>query len=86
MATCGYVPAGPDFLKRIREITREQGILLILDEVQSLRVAHGGEEVPLALPPLSALQPPFDGLVIQLVGRLFRGFGEGSVNGRELFS
>ena len=40
----GYTPAEPEFLEGIREVTRELGILLILDEVQSLRVAPGGAQ------------------------------------------
>ena len=31
----GYVPGPPDFLKRLREITRKHGILLVFDEIQS---------------------------------------------------
>lgn len=40
----GYLPADPDFLKGIRDVTKEHGILLIFDEVQSLRVAPGGAQ------------------------------------------
>src|SRR5436305_1683377 len=38
----GVIPASLDFLERLREITTELGILLIFDEVISLRVARGG--------------------------------------------
>ena len=31
----GFVPAPPDFLRRLRELTRSHGILLIADEIQS---------------------------------------------------
>ena len=31
----GYVPAPPEFLKRLREVTKRNGILLVFDEVQS---------------------------------------------------
>ena len=40
----GYLPGHPDFLRGIREVTRELGILLVYDEVQSLRVAPGGAQ------------------------------------------
>ena len=40
----GYLPADPDFLSGIRELTRRLGILLIFDEVQSFRVAPGGAQ------------------------------------------
>jgi glutamate-1-semialdehyde 2,1-aminomutase len=40
----GYLPGDPDFLKGVREITEELGILLVYDEVQSLRVAPGGAQ------------------------------------------
>lgn len=40
----GMVPASIDFLKQLREVTRELGIILIFDEVISLRVASGGAQ------------------------------------------
>lgn len=40
----GYVPADPDFLQGIRDLTRDLGILLIFDEVQSFRVGPGGAQ------------------------------------------
>ncbi len=40
----GYLPGDPDFLKGVRELTEELGILLVYDEVQSLRVAPGGAQ------------------------------------------
>ena len=40
----GYVPGSIDFLKGMRELTRELGIILIYDEVQSFRVAPGGAQ------------------------------------------
>lgn len=40
----GYLAASPNFLKGIRQITRELGILLIFDEVQSFRVSPGGAQ------------------------------------------
>ena len=40
----GYHPANVDFLKGIREITKELNILLIFDEVQSFRMSPGGAQ------------------------------------------
>ena len=40
----GYLPADADFLRGIREITSELGILLVFDEVQSFRVSPGGAQ------------------------------------------
>ena len=40
----GYVPADPEFLSGIREVTQELGLLLIFDEVQSFRAAPGGAQ------------------------------------------
>ena len=47
----GYLPANVDFLSGIRELTTELGILLIFDEVQSLRVAPGGAQELLGVTP-----------------------------------
>jgi glutamate-1-semialdehyde 2,1-aminomutase len=45
MANAGIIPPAPDFLKRIREITRENEILLIFDEVfTGFRIAPGGAQ------------------------------------------
>ena len=40
----GYLPGDSDFLKGVRSVTEELGILLVYDEVQSLRVAPGGAQ------------------------------------------
>ncbi len=40
----GYVPGRPEFLRGLRKLTEELGIVLIFDEVQSLRVAPGGAQ------------------------------------------
>jgi glutamate-1-semialdehyde 2,1-aminomutase len=43
MIDIGYVPATPDYLAALREITRELGILLIFDELLTgFRIAPGG--------------------------------------------
>jgi glutamate-1-semialdehyde 2,1-aminomutase len=44
VSSFGYVPGDPDFLRGIRKLTEELGIVLIYDEVQSLRVAPGGAQ------------------------------------------
>jgi len=40
----GFIPPAPGYLKRLREVTRACGILLIFDEVISLRVGYGGAQ------------------------------------------
>src|SRR5205814_7834395 len=40
----GCIPPEPGFLETLRRVTQELGILLIFDEVISLRVAHGGAQ------------------------------------------
>ena len=40
----GVIAAKPEFLRRLREVTSELGILLIFDEVISFRVAPGGAQ------------------------------------------
>ena len=40
----GYVPGRMEFLQGMRKVTEELGIILIFDEVQSLRVAPGGAQ------------------------------------------
>lgn len=47
----GYLPADRDFLRGIRELTQELGIVLIFDEVQSFRVAPGGAQELLDVTP-----------------------------------
>ncbi|HZS32290.1 MAG TPA: aspartate aminotransferase family protein [Methylomirabilota bacterium] len=44
VSSFGYVPGEPEFLQGIRKLTEELGIVLIYDEVQSLRVAPGGAQ------------------------------------------
>jgi glutamate-1-semialdehyde 2,1-aminomutase len=45
------VPAEAEFLEGLRVITRELGILLIFDEVISLRLGHGGAQAAYAVEP-----------------------------------
>ena len=40
----GYLPLDLDFIKFIRDITEELGIVLIFDEIQSFRVSRGGAQ------------------------------------------
>ena len=52
----GYLPADSEFLKGIREVTRDLGLLLIFDEVQSFRAAPGGaQEVYNVAPDMTCL-------------------------------
>jgi glutamate-1-semialdehyde 2,1-aminomutase len=45
MANAGVIPPAPDYLKRVREIARENDLLLIFDEVfTGFRVAPGGAQ------------------------------------------
>ena len=47
----GYLPSEKEFLQGIRDVTEELGIILIFDEVQSLRVAPGGAQELLGVTP-----------------------------------
>jgi glutamate-1-semialdehyde 2,1-aminomutase len=40
----GMIPAGPGYLERLRAVTAELGLVLIFDEIISLRVAPGGAQ------------------------------------------
>lgn len=44
MGSAGMIPAEQGYLEALREVTEQLGILLILDEVISFRVAYGGAE------------------------------------------
>ena len=41
---CGMIPGKPEFLKGLRALTKELGIVLIFDEVISFRLARGGAQ------------------------------------------
>ena len=47
----GYVPADAEFLQGMREMTAELGIVLVFDEVQSLRLSPGGAQEYLGVTP-----------------------------------
>ena len=51
LGSCGYVPAKPEFLRGVRELTRRLGILLIFDEVQTFRLSAGGAQALLGIMP-----------------------------------
>jgi glutamate-1-semialdehyde 2,1-aminomutase len=42
MTAAGVIPADPQFLRGLRELTRELGVLLIMDEIITFRFAFGG--------------------------------------------
>jgi len=42
MGSAGVIPAEPDFIKAVRDLTTAHGILLIFDEVMSFRLEPGG--------------------------------------------
>src|SRR3954468_10268330 len=44
LGSAGMIPAEQVYLGMLREVTRRLGILLVLDEVVSLRVAYGGAQ------------------------------------------
>jgi len=44
ISSIGYVPADILFLEKMREVTKELGVILIFDEVQSFRVSSGGAQ------------------------------------------
>jgi glutamate-1-semialdehyde 2,1-aminomutase len=47
----GVIPSGPGFLRAVQELAHASGALFVLDEVQSLRNAVGGEQSRLGLRP-----------------------------------
>src|SRR5215470_1901205 len=51
VSSFGYVPGEPEFLRGIRKLTEELNIVLIYDEVQSLRIAPGGAQELLGVTP-----------------------------------
>jgi glutamate-1-semialdehyde 2,1-aminomutase len=51
LGSCGYVPAQPEFLQGLRDLTQRLGILLIFDEVQTFRLSAGGAQALLGITP-----------------------------------
>jgi glutamate-1-semialdehyde 2,1-aminomutase len=44
MGAGGVIPASPEFLRGLRTVTQDNGVLLIFDEVVTLRLAPGGAQ------------------------------------------
>lgn len=54
--SAGMIPATPEYLRMLRELTTRHGALLVFDEVVSFRVAHGGAQAHFGvLPDLTCL-------------------------------
>ncbi|MEM8768739.1 MAG: aminotransferase class III-fold pyridoxal phosphate-dependent enzyme, partial [Pseudomonadota bacterium] len=51
LGSMGMVPAEPEFLEALRTATAAHGIVLIFDEVITLRLAHGGAQATLGIAP-----------------------------------
>jgi glutamate-1-semialdehyde 2,1-aminomutase len=51
LGSAGMIPADQDFLRGLREETRRHGILLILDEVITFRLATGGAQESYSVSP-----------------------------------
>jgi glutamate-1-semialdehyde 2,1-aminomutase len=51
LGSCGYVPAQPEFLQGLRDLTPHLGMLLIFDEVQTFRLSPGGAQAVLGILP-----------------------------------
>jgi glutamate-1-semialdehyde 2,1-aminomutase len=51
LGSCGYVPAQPEFLHGLRQLTQRLGLLLIFDEVQTFRLSMGGAQALLGIEP-----------------------------------
>ena len=51
VSSFGYLPGEADFLRGLRDLTEELGIVLIYDEVQSFRIAPGGAQEALGVTP-----------------------------------
>jgi glutamate-1-semialdehyde 2,1-aminomutase len=56
MGAAGTIPAQPEFLRGLRQVTQECGVLLILDEVITFRLGYGGIQAAYGVQPdLTAL-------------------------------
>ncbi len=51
VSSFGYLPGDVEFLRGLRDLTTELGIVLIFDEVQSFRIAPGGAQETLGVIP-----------------------------------
>jgi glutamate-1-semialdehyde 2,1-aminomutase len=56
LGSAGMIPASPEYLRVLRDVTYQHGILLVFDEVVSLRMGTGGaQERYQVMPDLTAL-------------------------------
>ncbi|MGC8489093.1 MAG: aspartate aminotransferase family protein [Clostridia bacterium] len=56
MGQAGYIPPLPGYLQHVRRLADQYGVLLIFDEVQTLRVSYGGaQELYGVTPDLTAM-------------------------------
>ena len=51
MTAAGMIEARPEFLRRLREVTEQQGIVLIFDEVVNFPIAYGGAQAHYGVTP-----------------------------------
>jgi glutamate-1-semialdehyde 2,1-aminomutase len=73
--SCGMIPADPEYIRTIRNVTSKYRVPLIFDEVYTLRLAPGGwQEMYHILPDITALGKIIGG-----------GYPVGAVAGREEF-
>ena len=73
--SCGMIPADPEYIRTIRNVTSKYHVPLIFDEVYTLRLAKGGwQEMYNILPDITALGKIIGG-----------GYPVGAVAGREEF-
>lgn len=49
--SCGVIPGEPEFLRTLRDATREHGVLLVFDEVMTSRLSTGGLQQLLGITP-----------------------------------
>lgn len=62
MGVAGMIPATPEFLQRLRDVTDRRGIVLVYDEVVTFPVAHGGAQAHFGiLPDLTTLSKSIGG-------------------------
>ena len=73
MGSAGIIPAGPGFLADLRTITKENDLLLVFDEVQTLRQSWGGAQA------LCRVTPDLT-VLAKLIGG---GFPVGAVGGKK---
>jgi glutamate-1-semialdehyde 2,1-aminomutase len=71
----GLIPAAPEFLKVVRDFTRKNGVILILDEVISFRLGYCGGQTEFGIEP-----------DLTTIGKFIGGgFPVGAIAGKEKF-